>query len=272
MTATLFLHALTPVHSGTGQTVAVIELPVAREKATGFPMLPGSSLKGVLRSTLDNQHSALFGSQENAGELCITDQRLLCLPVRSYFGTFAYVASPLTLARMKRNAEALGAKALLKNLPDVRDEDQTLCALCTNSSELVKNQTVYLEDLDLHAAPHPAAEEIANALAEALFPDDAKSFVNRFLMVSDQTFAYLCETGTEVTARIRLKEESKTVEAGGLWYEEAVPAETLFYGFAAPARAGATLDAVLQQNGKTIQVGGDASVGRGLCRVVVVMP
>ncbi|WP_298819062.1 RAMP superfamily CRISPR-associated protein [Chloroflexus sp.] len=44
-----FLHALSPLHAGTGQGSGVIDLPIAREKATGIPYLPGSSVKGVLR-------------------------------------------------------------------------------------------------------------------------------------------------------------------------------------------------------------------------------
>ena len=47
--ALVFLHALSPLHAGTGQGIGAIDLPIAREKATGIPYLPGSSLKGVLR-------------------------------------------------------------------------------------------------------------------------------------------------------------------------------------------------------------------------------
>lgn len=43
------LHALSPLHAGTGQSVDLIDLPIARMRATGMPFLPGSSIKGVLR-------------------------------------------------------------------------------------------------------------------------------------------------------------------------------------------------------------------------------
>ncbi|WNZ62075.1 type III-B CRISPR module-associated Cmr3 family protein [Myxococcus sp. MxC21-1] len=64
------LHALSPLHVGTGQSVGVIDLPLARLKATGIPFVPGSSLKGVLRElrrpreeTGDARglHDAVFG-------------------------------------------------------------------------------------------------------------------------------------------------------------------------------------------------------------------
>jgi len=51
MTAQLtFVHALSPLHAGIGQGAGVIDLPIAREKATGIPFLPGSSLKGALKA------------------------------------------------------------------------------------------------------------------------------------------------------------------------------------------------------------------------------
>ncbi len=43
------LHALSPLHAGTGHSADVIDLPIARMKATGIPFVPGSSIKGTLR-------------------------------------------------------------------------------------------------------------------------------------------------------------------------------------------------------------------------------
>ncbi|HEY7420145.1 MAG TPA: RAMP superfamily CRISPR-associated protein, partial [Ktedonobacteraceae bacterium] len=52
-----FIHALSPLHAGTGQGAGVIDLPVAREKATNIPFLPGSSLKGALRTRCFTENS-----------------------------------------------------------------------------------------------------------------------------------------------------------------------------------------------------------------------
>jgi len=46
----LFLYAETPVHPGTGTRVSFIDLPVQRERPTGFPIITASSLKGALRN------------------------------------------------------------------------------------------------------------------------------------------------------------------------------------------------------------------------------
>src|SRR5450631_1528256 len=100
-----FIHALSPLHAGIGQGAGVIDLPIAREKATGIPFLPGSSTKGALRTrcTQDQQleqYKEIFGSEPSevqemrTGSVQFTDQRLLLLPVRSIAGTFAWVTSP----------------------------------------------------------------------------------------------------------------------------------------------------------------------------------
>jgi CRISPR-associated protein Cmr4 len=45
----MFVHALSSLHAGTGQGVGTIDLPIARERATDLPVIPGSSIKGCLR-------------------------------------------------------------------------------------------------------------------------------------------------------------------------------------------------------------------------------
>ena len=104
-----WLHCLAPTHVGTGRGVGYIDLPVYREKITNWPAFPGSGFKGVwadhyhhkakstLRTRKDNSLlKAAFGvvgdSGSNAGALMPTDARLVCLPVRSFKGTFAWCA------------------------------------------------------------------------------------------------------------------------------------------------------------------------------------
>ena len=65
MARLLFIQALSPLHAGTGQSIGAIDLAIARDRATGFPYLPGSSLKGIaqwLEQTLDAQDESSAGS------------------------------------------------------------------------------------------------------------------------------------------------------------------------------------------------------------------
>src|SRR6266566_222789 len=96
-----FVHALTPLHAGIGQGAGVIDLTIAREKATGLPFLPGSSLKGALRALCvdETKCKQIFGpnpagsdpNSDYASSIQFSDQRLLLLPIRSLAGTFAWV-------------------------------------------------------------------------------------------------------------------------------------------------------------------------------------
>lgn len=267
----VYLHALTPVHSGTGQAVAVIDLPIAREKATGWPVIPASSMKGVVRDLLDpGKTDPAFGLVDQAGSVCFGDQRLLLMPVRSVFGTFAYVTCPLALTRFNRDRGALG----LAELPTPAEPGSDAAVLLPPKSRLVSDGKVFLEDFDLKYSEEPALGTLAGALAAELFAsaDEKRLFAERFAVVSDQAFGFLCENATDVSARIALNDKGTTTGDGGnLWYEEAVPAEAVFAGpLIIEGRRGADPDRIVSGIRDTVlQIGGKASVGRGLCRVRV---
>ena len=74
----------------------------------------------------------------------------------------------------------------------------------------------------------------------------------------------------------KLNEGSKTVQDGGLWYEEALPTETILSGIvlATPvSKSGMDSEAVFSELSKlmdkTLQLGGKATVGQGMCRVLL---
>ncbi len=279
-TRMLFFQALSPVHTGTGQSVDVIDLPVAREKVTNWPYLPGSGLKGVFRDACEGLpfHLEAFGPEtssasESAGMLLFSDARLLCLPVRSFYGTFAWCTCPAVIARLNRDLKAAGSAVCLDTVSPAADT----AAIGTANCVLTQNgNTAYLEDLDI-MVEKSGADQLAAALAQWLFDDDTarKLFTERFLVLSDNMFTFLAETGTDVSARIAISDESKTVAKGALWYEEAIPMESLFWaplvadvrGDVKPASLYGLIDTVTP---KIVQIGGNATVGRGLVRFALV--
>jgi CRISPR-associated protein Cmr4 len=270
-----FIHALSPLHAGTGQGVGVIDLPIAREKATNLPYLPGSTLKGSMRDecgdiTLQEQ---IFGPEKPdsdsayAGSAIFTDQRLLCLPVRSLLGTFAWVTSPFILERFKRDAENIN----IKNLPNITEPaNEQTCLVLSEGCKLKHGQKVILEDLDLNVQDGANADDWANWLAPKIFADVTwqANFRQRFCIVSDNVMSFLAETATEVTARNVLS-ENKT--SNNLWYEESLPSETILSGLLVAVHVKATSDEVFKTikklTAKPIQLGGSMTVGRGLCQV-----
>jgi CRISPR/Cas system CMR subunit Cmr4 (Cas7 group RAMP superfamily) len=60
-------------------------------------------------------------SSSNAGALIPTDARLVCLPVRSFQGTFAWCASPLALRMLHRDL-TLAGMTFLPRVPEVLSE------------------------------------------------------------------------------------------------------------------------------------------------------
>jgi CRISPR-associated protein Cmr4 len=277
MVSALYLHALTPVHAGTGQVSAsVVDLPIAREKATHWPVLPATSLKGVLKASADElgigkeEILRLFGGESEKdgkkvltpGKLQFGDGRILSFPVRSWQGVFAYVTCPLALIRLQRDFSALGIPVPFTG--DVPTPPSDEVAHVAAGTVLMEQEEFWLDDLKLTGQADEATTAIAKSLAATIFPEKSAQdgFVSRFALLSDNLFDFLTETATEITARVALKEDTKTVRDGGLWYEEAVPAEAIFV---APILG----DTLPVKQGTVIQVGGNETVGRGLCRVKV---
>lgn len=289
-TKMFWLHALTPLHVGTGQGLGFIDLPIMREKTTNWPLVPGSAIKGVIadrfeatdKARKDNSIlGAAFGrsgqDHSSAGALVFTDARLVCLPVRSLYGTFAWVTSPLSLGRVKRDLLHAGEKGDLP-VPRIPDERSILIPDLETSVLKGDGRTVYFEDLDFEATPNTTVQSWGDAIARSVFSDDAEwreHFIKRFAVLSDDSFNFLCDVGTEVTARVRIDEESKTVAKGALWYEESLPAESILAGIVwcdwVPKNGGITQTDLMDKfcsNEFLLQIGGKAATGKGRMRCI----
>lgn len=118
---------------------------------------------------------------------------------------------------------------------------------------------VVLNDLDFVA---DSGTDLA-PLAEMLWPGQGDVLASRLCVVPDDSFAFLCQTGLEITPHIRLDSDTKTVVSGALWYEEAIPAESLLASFVLSSGDLAVLD----EAGEHLQLGGKSTVGRGLVAI-----
>lgn len=286
------LHTITGLHVGTGQGIGVIDMPIARERASNLPQIPGSGIKGVLRDEYHQKkpaadasdedkekyqaYLALFGPEagdkasEFAGAISVGDARLLCLPIRSWKGTFAWVSCPMILERYKRDLIAKeGIPAINRNFGNNTQAKHTAESVLLDS----ESGMIYLEDLDIKSAKE--ADDWAEYIGEQIFKENEWKdlFKQRFLIINDDIFDFLSETATEIRARIKIKEDTRTVQDGGLWYEEYLPAETLLWGVLAADRSRnpgckKEANALLAQlpRAERLQVGGNATVGAGQVR------
>lgn len=305
---TYWIHALTPLHVGAGRGIGFVDLPIVREVVTKFPYVPGSAVKGVLadhhgvtadtRKKKDSLHCQAFGRADeegeaaNSGSLVFTDAHLVCLPVRSLYGTFAWCTCPVVLARLKRDLRH--ARQDVAKLPEFTvppTEGDAPLQLLVPATEgelrsvlLDETDAAYFEDLDISAQPSSEAAAWANRIASWVFGDDQAwmtIFQQRFAVVADDIFAFLTETATQVDARVRIDDQTKTVADGQLWYEESLPAESILAGIAwcGPTfGAGKRNDAAKRQEMMSsfctqlahIQLGGKATVGRGQVKMAFV--
>lgn len=283
----MLIHCLSPLHAGTGQGVGAVDLPIAREVTTNLPYLPGSSIKGTLRDRCRQQNNNLtfkmFGPETNnasdhAGALSFGDARLLCLPVRSVYGTFAWASSPLLIQRLRRDVQEVS------NVEMSLDFDALVGGLSlesvhvtTSSMLLSETHQVYLEEFDFQAQANEQATQLAHLLGSWIFDNDVERdlFAQRFLLVHDDVMSFLSRHAVEIVTRTSIDEETRVVKRGQLWTEENLPSETILSSVVMENGQLAKMDGqsvlnqlpALCQN--VIQFGGNATVGRGRSRVIV---
>lgn len=269
------LIAETFIHAGIGQARGAIDLPVAREAATDYPYIAGSSFKGALLQAardigLGNRET-LFGKQENAGALLIGDIRLLFLPVRSLRGAFRWVTCPHVLHRFVRDRARTGK------------EDIDLTALAPESGlYLGKGQDgerLYLEERSFEWAPGDPKQ--LESLVNPLFPGDKPlaGVAEKLVVLNDEDFAWFARYALPIQARNHLDETTKTVKEGP-WYEEALPPDTVMFAIVGERptkdpgkpdsgfRALEAFDAMLEKDLHSyLQIGGNETVGQGWFRI-----
>ena len=280
-TIMLHLHAQTSIHAGAGSDDSAVDLPVQREAHTGYPCVFGSSLKGALRTLGENKWkkekegpariNRLFGTEatsDHAGALLISDARLLLLPLRSLTGQFRWATCPMVLQRYKIDAARFGTP-FEATIPEV-NSGTVLTPKDENALYLeeyrFKKDTANIDDKLIILLARTMQYECANAVA---------MLREQLAILSNDDFAYLARYALPVNAHNVLNERKV---ADNLWYEEALPPDTLLYaGIAATDSRAQDEDQnaadvmenfrELFQGNPWLQVGGNETVGMGWCHV-----
>lgn len=277
------LHALSPLHAGTGEGSGFIDLPIARDRASEHPVVPGSSVKGVLRDAArlaGADTNVVFGSADGSASMVrVSDARVLAFPVKSDRGTFAWVTSPYVLWRFVRDV----GQAAGFDVADVKAVKDGQAVADEHSAVVDKGGRVTLDGLPfVRATPDARAAKALSALARAIFPgSDPTSttwrafFAERLVVLEDGAFTAFTQTATDVRAHIRIDEETGTVKRGALWYTETLPSETILAGVVqvAAERPGqdqrGAFEVLTRVASGPLRVGGDATTGAGRVRLVI---
>jgi len=260
----MLVHALTSLHAGSGQGVGAIDMPIARERATELPFVPGSTLKGCLRGEDADNHPDAFGTVEKAGTAHFSDARLLLMPLRCLGASFVWAACPYVLRRFKRDVEVSGLKEPIPAIPDLAD-GQAQVATGDSLIKIGGKDRLVLEEIDF--AVELKAADWSKFLGDLLFPSDEgwkKTFKSQFAILDDKSFSHLVKFGTEVNAHVKIDRESGVAKDGMLWYQESLPAETVLVSLVKVSTGADSFDGLLRE--RTLQIGGKASTGHGLVR------
>ncbi|MBI5576799.1 MAG: type III-B CRISPR module RAMP protein Cmr4 [Deltaproteobacteria bacterium] len=284
----LGLYTETALHCGAESGLGYVDLPVQRERHTNFPVIPGSSIKGVLRDEMkgkpgdtgklsDEEVKKFFGSEDakTPGSVSFGDGIVAVFPIRSTGVPFHWVTCPFVLERVFR---AMGTAWTEKGTPP-RDK-----AWGKGNGELLLEEIHVVKDIS-KAALFNGGKGQGLGLLLSLLPASNEyqytrdQFLDRLLVLNDEDFGELVDTGTDVVTRIKLNALGTTVNLkegvhpeisrkenreGNMFVEELVPPESLFV---CPLRAPADTAFDSQKLPVVIRLGGDETIGRGVTRV-----
>ncbi len=257
----LFFICETSLHAGSGNDLGIVDLPVQRERHTGFPKVEGSGIKGCIREVFEEMAPAIsagkkvfkfagesiskddlakainlvFGPEnggDHAGALGFTDARLLLFPVKSMKGVFAWVTCPRVLERFKRDMLLCGANCKLEIPPEN--------SIPRNSTLFVKDNKVVLEEytFEINNKNDDCCTVIANWLSKNVIPSGEahkywrEKMARDIVVIPDDDFRDFVSLSTEVVTRTKIDSSTGTVAKGQLFTEEYLPPETVLYSLA----------------------------------------
>lgn len=233
---------LSNMHAGSGDNnYAVIDKQVQRDTVSNIPIVHASGLKGAFREYFrecvdqdDTDISLIFGNDKNdrinmqQGAYRFFEARMLLMPVR---GT---VNAPYYLATSQDNIQLFNYTAQCLGFGKGIDLEKL--------NQFVETEFGPMENFR-----------------------DKSGILPPFVMANDTARDNMLKN-LPIIARNSLDNG----QSENLWYEEVLPRETRFYFFVlVPDNTGLDFDAGFNQhiNGKIVQIGANATVGYGYCKI-----
>ncbi len=276
--AIIRLLAETHVHPGVGQSMGALDLPVARERTTDFPFIPGSGVKGAFRVwAKDMAHmpekdiETLFGTaadeahedkktdasdeeqaNKGAGTVLFSDARLLLLPVRCLSDAFKWVTCPMLLNRFARDCKRAGLSG-----------KRALNGISVSDDQYLGKETTD-NPLGLEEREFNRSGDIDDAVIDALkdMVDEAQ-LKQRLVILSDRDFTWFARYALPIMARNVLSKDN-TKKSENLWNEETLAPDTVMYVLLGERKAGAVGQLIGHIREKPyIQMGGNETIGQG---------
>lgn len=292
-----YIHTISPTHVGSGSDLGIVDLPIQREGHTGFPKIEASSLKGSIRETFERRDMPTsikthltFGyddsnapklvkekfaekkAQEFAGALGFSDTRVLLFPIKSAKGIFAWITCPIVLHKFMKDLK------ISNNEQSFTIKENTI----TNKSKInIDNGSVILEEYQISIQKDKHTQKIAEFLSQELNNDEIKE---KLIILSDDDFKDFITLSTEVITRTKIDNQTGVVATGALFTEEYLPSETIMYSLVLASdlmaqvdfdeakeltTADKVMDFFTQTIPNTIQIGGNATIGKGIVSITI---
>ncbi len=255
------------LHVGSGDSnYGVIDKLIQRDTTDEMPCIYSSSLKGAFREyfeeALGNKKMAdeIFGGGENKGSEAMRKGShifqqafMLSIPLRSNRKPYFNAIAPFMVEQLIELADLFGY-----NFPTGLGKE-----LGHFSEKYMPkdNEPIIFEDKkDLEIEDFSVFEPSTDSL-----PELQKIIGNDIVILSNNDMKRLTNNyHLPIIARSKLENG----KSQNLWYEQVVPRQSVFTAFVVNGgKVKSNDDFMTNVNCKTIQIGGDASVGYGYCHV-----
>ncbi|MDR1482973.1 MAG: type III-B CRISPR module RAMP protein Cmr4 [Synergistaceae bacterium] len=304
----IFFKCLSGLHAGSGADLGVVDLPIQRERHSGLPKIESSGVKGCIREEFDQIKDVLPGDfmdiafgpddgNKHSGSVAFTDARLLLFPVRSARGVFAYATSPYVLNRLKTDFALAKLEVPADTAVPAVPADTAVPAQVSGRALFIPNRDkVVLEEFTVTARQTDYAKDLAELIVRwlKLGGYQADMVKNNLIILSDDDFAGFAKNNTEIITRVKIDNKKGTVAKGHLFTEELLPAETVLYSLVMTSSIFLSkkqkdesytclecgeekisegeylIKKIVGKMPEYMQLGGNATIGKGLVRVTVV--
>jgi len=292
-TSLVTFYGISPIHAGAGASTSVVDLPIQRERHTNWPHIQASAVKGAMRqhfrryaeTVVKDDKKAnefinyIFGYDgdndkdreshkdkddkviTNAGIISVSDAKLLAFPMRTNIAPFVHITSQAVLERLQEDLRFCGESI---NLPQFNvTADKAIWLLKPSNT----NNNIILEDY------------VVEVTQEQKLPEEISSYFNSnikaLLLVSEEVFDYCTSYCTEIQTQIKIDSKTGTAQDGALRYQELLPSDSLLYSvvyysasaFDTSFQADTVKNTVEENIKNYMQLGGDETLGRGICKI-----
>jgi len=245
----------------------------------------------------------------HAGALAISDARLLLFPVKSMKGVFGWITCPYVLQQFKKDLQLAGItnvpipdnSGLIKGTNLSLEDDKTVILeeykFELEPNDDLKSFSEWVVDRMMPKAEdtNETPQEDETEKKEVIQKTEKKEPHNYWkeklkkdiVVLSDDEFKDFVNLSTEVITRTKIDNKTGTVAQGALFTEEFLPTDSLLYSlvFSSPLfikddekpeplktsdEAKTVMEYFAQGLPEVVQMGGDATIGKGFVSTKVV--